>query len=78
MNFKDALNEKIKAGHKRLASATGGNSTPSKIKNYLTKLDKKGKIKNIEKKIKEKGLTGKEAKAYKWAVLHKMMKGHFE
>jgi hypothetical protein len=78
MKFKQALNEKVKDGHKRLASATGGSATPLKIDNYLTKIDKEGKVKKIEKQIKKKGLKGKSADAYKWSVLHKMMKGHFD
>lgn len=77
MNFNQALNEKVKEGHKRLAKVTGGNSTPSKIDNYLSKLDKEGKVKGIEKQIKKKGLKGKRAEAYKWGTLHKIMKGHF-
>lgn len=70
------MEEEVKAGYKRLAKADGG--TPTKVKNYLHKLDKEGDTDEIEKSAKKKGLSGKDAEAYKWAVLHKRMKGHFK
>lgn len=77
MEFDLALKESVKAGYKRLATATKGSSSPAKVKNYLNKLDKEGEKKKIEKEIKKKGLTGKHAEAYEWAIKHKMLKGHF-
>ena len=76
MKFNDIL-EKVQSGHRRLASAAGGSATPVKVDNYLDKLDKDGSMGDIEKQIKKKGLSGERAAAYKWAVLHKRMKGHF-
>ncbi len=75
MTFDDALNEKL--GHERLASAAGGDATEKKVDTYLTKLDRQGFTNQLEKQAKKKGLKGKRAEAYKWAVLHKRMKGHF-
>jgi hypothetical protein len=77
VKFIEALEEKVKDGHKRLASAAGGSATPKKVDNYLDKLDKEGDVDDLEKQAKKKGLSGKKAKAYKWAVLHRRMKGHF-
>lgn len=71
------ITEKVKDGHKRLASAAGGSATPKKVDNYMDKLEKEGDVDDIKKQIKKKGLTGKAAERYKWAVLHKRMKGHF-
>lgn len=78
MKFQHVLNEKTKPGHKRLASAAGGSATASKVDNYLDKLDKEGVVDDIKRQAKKKGLTGDRAEAYKWAVLHKRMKGHFD
>jgi len=78
MKFITILNEEVKPGHKRLAVATSGNATGTKVKNYLHKLDANGTTKDLKKSAKKKGLNSKDAEAYKWAVLHKMMKGHFK
>jgi hypothetical protein len=75
MLFDKVLNEA--EGHKCLAIAAGGNATGGKVKTYLHKLDGEGVTSKLKKSAKKKGLTGKKAEAYKWAVLHKMMKGHF-
>jgi len=72
-----SIAEKVQSGHKRLATATGGSATGKKVDNYLSKLDKDGSIDDIEKQIKKKGLTGERAAAYKWSILHKRMRGHF-
>ena len=80
MKFEQVLLEKVKRaklGHKRLAKAAGGDATPGKVDKYLDKVDKQGTTDKLEKQARKKGLKGKNADAYKWAVLHKMMKGHF-
>lgn len=77
MKFEIIL-EKVKDGHKRLASAAGGEASGSKVKNYMEKLEKEGKIKEIEAQAKKKGLSGDKLEKYKWAVVHKMLKGHFD
>lgn len=77
MKFNKALNEEVKPGHKRLAVAASGDATGGKVKSYLHKLDSEGVTSKLKKGAKKKGLTGEKAEAYKWAVLHKMMKGHF-
>lgn len=76
MTFDQALNE-TKKGYKSLATAAGGSATPAKVNKYLDKIDDSGKTNELEKAAKKKGLKGKKADAYKWAVIHKMMKGHF-
>ncbi len=78
MKFEKVLNEKVKPGHERLAVAAGGSATGGKVEKYLHKLDNEGVTSKLKKSAKKKGLTGKDAEAYKWAVLHKMMKGHFD
>lgn len=78
MKWLEALNEKVKDGHRRLSKAAGGSATPTKVDNYLDKLDKEGDTAEIMKSAKKKGLTGEKAEAYKWSVLHKRMKGHFK
>lgn len=77
MTFQQVLNEKIKPGYERLASAAGGKATGEKVKTYLQKLDKEGVSDDLEKQAKKKGLKGKRAEAYKWSVLHKRIGGHF-
>ncbi len=78
MKFIEILNELVKPGHKRLASSAGGNATGKKVDDYLSKLDNSGETAKIKKAAKKKGLRGRAAEAYKWAVLHKRMKGHFK
>ena len=74
----DQILEKVKDGHKRLASAVGSDASGTKVKNYMDKLEKEGKIKEIVAQGKKKGLSGEKLEKYKWGVIHKMLKGHFD
>ena len=70
MNFNEALSESI--NYKEDEELDTESVKSNKIKEYFNKIKDKNKLKEIDKTIKRKGLSGKNAVAYKLAILHKL------
>lgn len=81
MDFEKVLIEKVYNCDKEVTMNNDGISNLSKIKKYISRLDKEDKSKNIDKQTKIKALikkeiealTKKEIKAYEWANLQKII-----
>jgi hypothetical protein len=77
MKFTEILEEEKYSGYEgmstRLFNDTGKKISPKKIKKYLNKIDKTKEIKDLNKRAEKIGNSD----AYKYAVIYRIVKGHF-
>ena len=72
MKFNKALKENMLNMGTKSPKPIKNKIEPSMISNITNKISKLSKLRNIEKFIKKKGLTGKQAEAYRMGSLEKI------
>lgn len=69
--------DRVAGGYKamatRLRKDLGKEISPSEVKSYLQKIEKKKKIKDLKNKA-----EGISKPSYKWSTIYKILKGHFK